>query len=450
MMNSVNPRLTPRQNHSTLRLPSSLRPPSPYLDGMKYCFLVLLFCCGRFSPASAQIHADVQTTKGTFTIELDYSNSPLAVANFIGLATGTKTWIESTTGAAKSNTPYYHGVIFHRVIAGFMNQTGSRKGDGTDGPGYVFPDELSTSDFSQGYRVAMANSGPQTNGSQFFVTVGSSTHLNNLHTVFGSVPPDDGPGGIVDGSRGVIDAINAVLVAGSKPVADVVIQSISLRRMGAAALAFDDSAPPLPEVTGTPMVISFPGGAPSLGFTQAAGSSCVLGLSPDLTGWTTATRYLDATASGPLNALVPGELQDRKDRHFYHASLVRWPGDAVFADSLANKTLTLNTAADPSTPFIFTFDASGITGTWSYPRAVDPLSGAILNTANGTTNGSSFNPTGYGGRLIMSLSGINYSAWSLQIGLDIISSTSLSGRTSGTAHFGSNTLNVGGSFNLTR
>lgn len=415
---------------------------------MKFYILAILFCFGLASSLYGEIYADVQTTEGTFTIKLDSTNSPLAVANFIGLATGSKTWIDSSTGETKSGVPYYNGIIFHRVIAGFMNQTGSQKGDGSDGPGYQFPDEFSTSDFTDSYLVAMANSGPQSNGSQFFITVSPRTYLNNVHTVFGSVPEDGGPEDIVDGSRDVIDAINAVTVQNSQPVVDVVIQSITIRRIEETAPAFDESAVALPSVAVPDLAINFPGlsSDPSLDFIQPAGSSFTLGLSPDLENWTTTTRYLDATAVSPLDAFVPGDLQTEKDRHFYTPSLVTWPSDAVFADSLANQTLTLITAVDANIPFIFTFDATGVTGTWSYPRAVDPLSGTILDTS-GITN---FIANGYGCRLILSLSGINFNIWSLNIGLDANSPTNLAGRTSGTAYFGSNTLDVGGTFNLTR
>src|SRR5690606_30528949 len=103
--------------------------------------------------------------------------APQTVANFIGLAEGSRAWIDPATGAVMNGEPFYDGITFHRVIEGFMNQAGSRNGLGTDGPGYTFRDETDNGlDHSQPYVLSMANSGPNTNGSQFFVTAGAANH----------------------------------------------------------------------------------------------------------------------------------------------------------------------------------------------------------------------------------------------------------------------------------
>lgn len=412
-------------------------------------FIAAIFCLTLFSNcAQAQIYADIETTEGTFTIDLDYVNAPKTVANFIGLASGDKSWIDSTTGAVRVGVPYYNGIIFHRVIAGFVNQAGSQRGDGSDGPGYTFPDELVTSDFTDPYLMAMANSGPQTNGSQFFITVGSPTNLNGIHTVFGTVPLDDGPDGIIDGSRSVIDLINAVPTNNERPINDIVIRSITVRRIGSSALAFDETAQNLPVVNPTQVTINtslLPTDV-ALDFTQPPGSTFSSGISPDLSNWTLQSRYLGPEATSPLSSFPLGDDQTTFDRHFYLPALVTWPSDAIFVSSLANRTFTLTTAVDPITPFTFTFDSSGVTGTWDYPNPSTPLSGNITNSV--------FTPNGYGGRVAMLLSGVRPDIWQLTLGIEIGASTptDLIGRTTGSAQdsINNSSLNVGGPFTLSR
>lgn len=126
------------------------------------------------------------TSEGDFTVDLFTDKSPRTVENFIGLATGTKPWKNAKTGQME-NTPLYSGTIFHRTIPGFMIQGGDPAGNGTGGPGYNFADEFTDLKFDKPGLLAMANRGPATNGSQFFVTVGTPSHLNNKHTIFGQV-----------------------------------------------------------------------------------------------------------------------------------------------------------------------------------------------------------------------------------------------------------------------
>jgi peptidyl-prolyl cis-trans isomerase A (cyclophilin A) len=125
------------------------------------------------------------TTAGDLTCELFPSNAPKTVKNFIGLAAGTKEWTNPQSGE-KTTRPLYDGTIFHRVIPGFMIQGGDPLGQGTGGPGYSFEDEFDSSlTFDRPGRLAMANSGPDTNGSQFFITEVPTPHLNGRHTIFG-------------------------------------------------------------------------------------------------------------------------------------------------------------------------------------------------------------------------------------------------------------------------
>jgi peptidyl-prolyl cis-trans isomerase A (cyclophilin A) len=129
--------------------------------------------------------AIIETTDGNITCTLFPDKAPLTVANFIGLANGTKAWKNPKTGQMM-HTPLYDGTICHRVIPNFMIQCGDPAGNGTGGPGYDFKDEFGTGlTFSQPGRLAMANSGPDTNGSQFFITEVPTPHLNGKHTIFG-------------------------------------------------------------------------------------------------------------------------------------------------------------------------------------------------------------------------------------------------------------------------
>jgi cyclophilin family peptidyl-prolyl cis-trans isomerase len=130
--------------------------------------------------------ATFETTAGNITCTLFPDQAPLTVANFIGLATGTKDWKDPKTGKMMHGVPLYNGTIFHRVIPNFMIQGGDPIGTGTGDPGYSFKDEFSsTLTFDQPGRLAMANSGPNTNGSQFFITEVPTPHLNGKHTIFG-------------------------------------------------------------------------------------------------------------------------------------------------------------------------------------------------------------------------------------------------------------------------
>ena len=133
-------------------------------------------------------------------------------------------WRDPRTGEMK-NGPLYENVIFHRVIAGFMIQGGDPTGTGMGGPGYQFKDEIHPElTFAEPYKLAMANAGPGTNGSQFFITVAPTTWLAGRHTIFGEVVDED--------SRKVVDAIAAVATGGQdRPVEDVVIKSISIETL---------------------------------------------------------------------------------------------------------------------------------------------------------------------------------------------------------------------------
>jgi peptidyl-prolyl cis-trans isomerase A (cyclophilin A) len=154
-----------------------------------FCLIisVMALAMGRSPKLPDKINAEFQTSKGNFTCLLYGKAAPKTVANFVELAQGKKEWIHPKTGE-KSKNRLYDGTIFHRVIPDFMVQGGDPLGMGIGGPGYKFEDEIDpVLDFSNPGTLAMANSGPDTNGSQFFITVAPTPWLNGKHTIFGRV-----------------------------------------------------------------------------------------------------------------------------------------------------------------------------------------------------------------------------------------------------------------------
>lgn len=141
---------------------------------------------GTATGTEANPIAVIQTTAGTFRCVLFQNEAPMTVANFIGLANGTKDWTDPVTGLKKHHVPLYTATIFHRVIPNFMIQGGDPAGTGMGDPGFSFKDEIDENlMFDRPGRLAMANSGPNTNGSQFFITEVPTAHLNGKHTIFG-------------------------------------------------------------------------------------------------------------------------------------------------------------------------------------------------------------------------------------------------------------------------
>jgi peptidyl-prolyl cis-trans isomerase A (cyclophilin A) len=168
------------------------------------------------------MHAHFVTTEGSFTVRLFDQEVPNTVANFVGLAEGTKEWTDPKTGQ-KVKRAYYDGLIFHRVIEGFMIQGGDPLGTGRGGPGYSFRDEFHAAlRHSKAGMLSMANAGPNTNGSQFFITLAATPWLDNRHSVFGEV---------VEGMD-VIFRIGAVRTSKpeDRPLTPIAIQSVTIAR----------------------------------------------------------------------------------------------------------------------------------------------------------------------------------------------------------------------------
>ncbi|WP_030292672.1 peptidylprolyl isomerase [Streptomyces katrae] len=171
-----------------------------------------------------KLYATLKTNHGDIEIELLANFAPKTVKNFVELATGAREWTRPTDGQ-KTTDPLYDGTVFHRVISGFMIQGGDPLGNGTGGPGYQFGDEFHPDlAFTKPYLLAMANAGPGTNGSQFFITVAPTAWLTRKHTIFGEVT-DKASQKIVDDIAGLQTNPRT-----ERPLDDVIIQSVVVEK----------------------------------------------------------------------------------------------------------------------------------------------------------------------------------------------------------------------------
>jgi peptidyl-prolyl cis-trans isomerase A (cyclophilin A) len=173
-------------------------------------------------PGAGQLYARLVTSLGNILVRLEEQRASKTVRNFVGLATGTQEWSDPRTRTSKTGTPYYDGTIFHRVIPDFMIQAGDPLGQGTGGPGYKFEDEFHPELRHSGPGIlSMANAGPGTNGSQFFITERSTPHLDNKHSVFGTV---------IAGIEVVKNIARVPTASRDKPAKDVVLQKVEIFR----------------------------------------------------------------------------------------------------------------------------------------------------------------------------------------------------------------------------
>jgi len=171
-----------------------------------------------------QLHATLKTNHGDIRVQLFPNHAPKTVKNFVELAEGSREWTNPETGE-KTTAKLYDGTVFHRVISGFMIQGGDPLGNGTGGPGYEFGDEIHPDlAFTKPYLLAMANAGPGTNGSQFFITVGATSWLTGKHTIFGEVTDKAG--------QEVVDKISNTQTnpRTDRPLQDVVLESVVIER----------------------------------------------------------------------------------------------------------------------------------------------------------------------------------------------------------------------------
>jgi peptidyl-prolyl cis-trans isomerase A (cyclophilin A) len=184
-------------------------------------FFIALGVAANAQDKKGPLYATIKTSMGDIVVHLFDDKAPKTVANFVDLATGKKEWVDPKTGD-KINRPLYNGTIFHRVIPDFMIQGGDPLGNGTGGPGYRFEDEFNPElRHSKAGILSMANAGPNTNGSQFFITVKPTPWLDGRHTVFGEV---------VKGQEVVNAIVNAPRGPNDKPLKDIVIKEIIVSR----------------------------------------------------------------------------------------------------------------------------------------------------------------------------------------------------------------------------
>jgi peptidyl-prolyl cis-trans isomerase A (cyclophilin A) len=278
---------------------------------MKKWICSLLVVCGAVvaAPVDDGMYATLQTTLGDVCFELYYTNVPRIVANFVSLAEGTRPWIDPRTTFV-SKEPYYNGLTFHRVIAGFMIQGGSPKGDGSDGPGYSFEDEFDLAlRHDRPGMVSMANSGPDSNGGQFFITVANTDWLDDVHSVFGSV---------VEGMDIVSNIASVAVDANDKPLTDVVITNVFITRNGTNALSFAVTNQALPEVSAIPMTIN------GLGLVTGTATSIYqyVYLSTNLSDWSEGASDYWPEPNGDWNLTASGE-----PREYFHANRVVYTPD---------------------------------------------------------------------------------------------------------------------------
>ena len=173
-------------------------------------------------PGAGKLYARFHTSHGAIVVELEEARAPKTVKNFVGLATGTQPFTDPRDGQLKEGVHYYDGTIFHRVIPNFMIQGGDRLGKGTGGPGYRFKDEFHPELKHTGPGIlSMANSGANTNGSQFFITEKATPHLDNRHSVFGVA---------VAGAENIPKITGAPRDGRDKPNTDIVLQKVEIFR----------------------------------------------------------------------------------------------------------------------------------------------------------------------------------------------------------------------------
>ena len=352
-------------------------------------------------PSSNGIYATIRITRNSSLVaelvaELDYDKAPMTVANFVGLAEGSRSWVDFVNGGMKRK-PFYDGIVLHRVIAGFVIQGGSPNGQGTDGPGYTFPDE-----FGQTLRhdaagvLSMANSGPNSNGSQFFITLDATPHLDDVHSVFGRV------------------------VSGQSDMNSVqqgdVIESITITRNGTAAQIFDVDDQGLPQVLDAQPTFSISGSSAQINFDLTDDTEFFVFHTSDFQTWTPRSGrllYISEPVDQPfdVSSIISGQ-----DRRFFSVGKIVYPIEIQTPYSVFGNTLQLNTMNG------FGFTAL-FSGTNSGRYAVSTVQGQDFQMT-----GYQFQQEAYRGYLIMNLDGsLNISGFPIVYGTFSLSFSSSSG-----------------------
>ncbi|HEX5176421.1 MAG TPA: peptidylprolyl isomerase [Chthoniobacteraceae bacterium] len=324
------------------------------------------FSVGPSLRAQDGLYADFETSLGNFSCKLAFDKAPRTVANFVGLISGSGGWVDFKNGEAK-NRPFYDGVTFHRVVAGFVIQGGSPKGDGTDGPGYTFQDEFDPAlRHSRAGILSMANSGPNSNGSQFFVTLAAASHLDDVHSVFGEV----------SSGMEVVNAIGSVATdANGRPNVPVTMNRVTIRRIGAAANAFDSSAHAVPQVRSAGPVMMRTGANFFLRFPRAIYREYLLFQSGDLVTWSNERVGL-YVSTPPATDLDVSAGASGQSRRFYRVAEITYPGPLFTPPSLIGKQMHLVLSSTETLDLVFT---SPTGGTSNYTTSQGSTAGTITN-----------------------------------------------------------------------
>ena len=294
-------------------------------------FVALLATLSTLACASGQdgLFADIVTTSGNLRVELYPNEAPLAVSNFVGLVEGSQKAINPATGQL-IESGYYEGTVFHRVVANNVIEAGSPTGSASEGPGYSFQDEFHPSlTFDSPFVLAMANTGPNSNGSQFLITVAPSPELNNVHTIFGR---------LVEGNE-IATSISAVPTdQADRPLTPITIESITIDRIGEDALAFQPDLAGLPRASQiTPRIRKTSDGF-QLGLDYEERTDYRLFVSRDLQQWTSerVAFVTDTTPRFPfdLTSIITGD-----NKGFFRLTQVKYPVVIFPPEALGGRTL---------------------------------------------------------------------------------------------------------------
>lgn len=329
----------------------------------------ILFCFLTVTSLDAQIYADIAIThggvsKGTIRVRLDYDKAPRTCANFIGLATGQRSWIDTSSGTIKTNTPYYNGLKLHRLDHDFVIQGGSPDGTSSNGPGYAFQDEFhSDLRHSSRYILSMANSGANSNGSQFFITLRATPILDDKHSVFGEVIND----ATYPNSRSIIDDFtNETLypVNGESPTMDIIMESVTIS--GSSLSGFDVHSPthllPTPKYTVSTHSYDKNAATYTISWDRKANTEYYASYTTDLTVWPFQRYHLsmnDSTNEQFALSSIPTA------RFFAHMVEVDYSLSPRAPADLASAGKQLTLTLGSSETCTLTFDGAG-GGTWSH------------------------------------------------------------------------------------
>jgi len=285
--------------------------------------MIIALCVAQVASAELTdgLYAAFETSMGSFTCRLDYAEAPLTCANFVGLAEGQQRWV-SPEGAIMSE-PFYDGLLFHRVIDGFMIQGGDPLGTGAGGPGYALHDQISPNlTHHSGGVLSMANSGPDSNGSQFFITLAATAWLDGKHAVFGEV---------IAGMDIVSDIGSTAVTNGSVPLTSVVIHGVEILRIGSEAVAFDPANQPLPQVSSLSVMLSNT-------VSVATSNQCeqFIYCSTNLIDWANAAGSYTFNKGDDLSVSIPAN----QSSGFYRAAQIFYPETVATFSDIAGRSLT--------------------------------------------------------------------------------------------------------------